>query len=203
MGQSMSDLTKQLDMQMWDPSFQQMADQQAGDPPDLKPKQKKMADGLNRVILLGNLGADPELRYTQGGTAVLNLRLATSETYVSDGNKKQRTEWHNVVVWAKRAEGLSRILSKGDRILVEGSIRTSSYESRDGSGKRYKTEIHVSNVVLSGGNGSNQQQQPPQQQAKGNRRPPQQQAKGNRRQPKQQPVEDADFDSEDYDDIPF
>lgn len=110
-----------------------------------------MAEGLNRATLFGNLGADPELQMTSGGTAVLKLRLATSETYLDKNKQRQeRTEWHSVVVWGKRAEGLGKILSKGDRILVEGAIRTSSYDDKDGN-KRYKTEIVASNVVLGGG----------------------------------------------------
>jgi single-strand DNA-binding protein len=110
-----------------------------------------MAEGLNRVMLLGNLGADPELRMTQGGQAVLKLRLATSETYL-DRNKvrQERTEWHSVVVWGKRAEALSKILSKGSRIFIEGGLRTSSYDDREGH-KRYKTEIVANNLILSGG----------------------------------------------------
>ncbi len=112
-----------------------------------------MAEGLNRVILLGNLGADPELRMTNGGTAVLNIRLATSETYLDRNKQRQeRTEWHRVVIWGKRAEALGKILTKGDRILVEGSLRTSSYDDRDGN-KRYTTEIVATNIVLSGGGG--------------------------------------------------
>jgi len=110
-----------------------------------------MAEGLNRVILLGNLGADPELRMTNGGTAVLNIRLATSETYLDRNKQRQeRTEWHRVVIWGKRAEALGKILTKGDRILVEGSLRTSSYDDKDGH-KRYTTEIVATNIVLSGG----------------------------------------------------
>jgi single-strand DNA-binding protein len=109
-----------------------------------------MADGLNRVILLGNLGADPELRMTNGGTAVLNLRMATSESYLDRNKQRQeRTEWHRVVIWGKRAEALGKIPTKGDRILIEGSLRTSSYEDRDGN-KKYTTEIVANNVVLSG-----------------------------------------------------
>ncbi len=110
-----------------------------------------MAEGLNRVILLGNLGADPELRMTGGGTAVLKLRLATSESYLDRNKQRQeRTEWHRVVVWGRRAEGLGKVLGKGDRILVEGSLRTSSYDDKEGT-KRYTTEIIASNIVLSGG----------------------------------------------------
>jgi len=109
-----------------------------------------MAEGLNRVLLLGNLGADPELRMTQSGTAVLNMRLATSESYLDrDKVRQERTEWHNVVVWGKRAEALGKFLSKGSRLFVEGGLRTSSYEDRDGN-KRYKTEINATNIILAG-----------------------------------------------------
>ena len=99
-----------------------------------------MSEGMNRVILLGNLGADPELRYTATGMAVLNLRLATSESYM-DRNKdlQERTEWHSVVFWGPRGEGLAKVLSKGDCVFIEGALRTSSYE-KDGQ-KRFKTEV--------------------------------------------------------------
>lgn len=106
---------------------------------------------MNKVILLGNLGADPELRMTNGGQAVLKLRLATQERYQDrSGTTQERTEWHSVVVWGKRAEALGKLLSKGSRILVEGSLRTSSYEDRDGQ-KRYKTEAQAHNIELCGG----------------------------------------------------
>ncbi len=109
-----------------------------------------MAEGLNRVILIGNLGADPELRVTPGGQAVLNMRLATTESYLDRNNTRQeKTEWHSIAVWGRRGEALSKILGKGDRVGVEGSIRTSSYE-KDGE-KRYRTEINASNVYLCGG----------------------------------------------------
>jgi len=112
-----------------------------------------MAEGLNRVMLLGNLGADPDLRYTQGGQAVLNMRLATTESYL-DKNKvrQERTDWHNVVVWGKRGEALAKFLAKGSTIFVEGGLRTSSYEDKDGN-KRYKTEVHATNIILAGGRG--------------------------------------------------
>lgn len=105
---------------------------------------------MNKVILFGNLGADPELRHTQGGTAALSLRLATTESYL-DANKErqERTEWHRVTVWGRRGEALGKILHKGDRILVEGSIRTSIYEGKDGQ-KRYVTDIVARDVQLSG-----------------------------------------------------
>ena len=106
-----------------------------------------MSEGLNRVMLLGNLGADPELRYTQGGQAVLHLRLATTESYLDkDKVRRERTDWHNVVVWGKRGEALARILRRGSTILVEGSLRTSSYE-KNGE-KRYRTEVAATNIVL-------------------------------------------------------
>jgi len=112
-----------------------------------------MAEGLNRVMLLGNLGADPELRTTSGGQSVLKLRLATSETYLDKNRQRQeKTEWHSVVIWGKRAEALSKILSKGSRLFVEGGLRTSNYEDREGV-KRYKTEIVANNVLLQGGRG--------------------------------------------------
>jgi single-strand DNA-binding protein len=112
-----------------------------------------MADGLNRVMLLGNLGADPELRMTSGGQSVLKMRLATSESYL-DRNKvrQERTEWHNVVVWGRRAEALGKFLTKGSRLFVEGGLRTSSYDDKDGN-KRYKTEIVANNIILAGSGG--------------------------------------------------
>lgn len=109
-----------------------------------------MSEGINRVMLLGNLGADPELRNTQSGNAVLNIRLATTESYLDkDKVRRERTDWHSVVVFGKRAEGLAKILRKGSSILVEGSLHTSSYE-KDGQ-TRYKTEVMGKNVVLTGG----------------------------------------------------
>jgi single-strand DNA-binding protein len=109
-----------------------------------------MAEGLNRVMLLGNLGADPELRYTQSGQAVLNMRIATTESYL-DRNKvrQERTDWHNVVLWGKRGEALAKFLTKGTTIFVEGGLRTSSYDDKEGN-KRYKTEVHATNVILAG-----------------------------------------------------
>lgn len=120
-----------------------------------------MAEGLNRVLLLGNLGSEPELRMTSGGQAVLKLRLATSETYLDRNKVKQeRTEWHSVVVWGKRGEALSKILSKGSRIFVEGGLRTSSYDDKEGK-KRYRTKIVANNVILSGGGKPNGRSGPP------------------------------------------
>jgi single-strand DNA-binding protein len=108
-----------------------------------------MGEGYNRVLLLGNLGADPELKMTQSGTSVLKIRLATTERYQDkSGVWQDRTDWHSVVVWGKRGESLHKILSKGSTIFVEGSLRTSSYE-KDGE-KRYRTEVIAKSVILCG-----------------------------------------------------
>jgi single-strand DNA-binding protein len=111
-----------------------------------------MAEGLNKVMLLGNLGADPELRVTPSGQSILKLRLATTESYLDKSNVRQeRTEWHRVTVWGKRGEALAKILSKGSTIFIEGRISTSSYE-KNGE-KRYSTDIIANNIILAGGRG--------------------------------------------------
>jgi single-strand DNA-binding protein len=110
-----------------------------------------MSEGYNKVMLLGNLGADPEVRFTAGGTAVLNLRLATTESYLDkDKVRREKTNWHMVVMFGKRGESLAKCLGKGSSIFVEGSLQTSSYEGKDGV-KRYKTEVHAANIVFAGG----------------------------------------------------
>lgn len=105
---------------------------------------------MNKVLLFGNLGADPELKMISNGNAVLKLRMATTEVWFDKNRQKQeRTEWHSIVVWGKRAEALSKILTKGMRVLVEGSIQYSSYEDKNGI-KRYRTEINAKEVELPG-----------------------------------------------------
>jgi single-strand DNA-binding protein len=104
-------------------------------------------DGLNKVLILGNLGADPELRMAPGGQAVLKMRIATTETFFDKENsKKERTEWHRVTVFGRRAEGLAKFLRKGMRVLIEGRNSTSSYE-KEGQ-KHYSTEIIALDVLL-------------------------------------------------------
>ena len=108
---------------------------------------------VNKVILVGNLGKDPEVRYTQTGSAVANFSIATSEQWNDrDGKKQERTEWHNIVVWGKQAEHCGQYLSKGRQVYVEGSIRTRSYDDKSGN-KRYITEIVAQRIQFLGGGG--------------------------------------------------
>ncbi len=108
-----------------------------------------MASGYNKVTLFGNLGAEPELRKA-GDTSVLSLRIACNERYKDkSGEWVDKAEWVNCSVWGKRADGLARILSKGDRVLIDGSLRTRSFE-KDGQ-KHYRTEVSVRELVLGGG----------------------------------------------------
>lgn len=109
-----------------------------------------MSGGVNKVILLGNLGQDPELKALPGGQSVLNMRIATTEVYFDKNNTKQeRTDWHSVAVWGKRADGLAKFLRKGAQVYVEGRIQTRSYE-KNGE-KRYATDIQAHDVIVTGG----------------------------------------------------
>ena len=114
--------------------------------------------GVNKVILLGFTGKDPELRYLPNGTAVCNFSLATSETWKdSDGEKKDRTEWHSLVAFGKLAEICGEYLSKGSKIYIEGKIQTRQWDDKDGN-KRYTTEIVAREMkMLSPKGGSDQQ----------------------------------------------
>jgi len=106
--------------------------------------------GVNKVILVGNLGADPQLRYTQGGTAVANFNLATTERFTNkNGEREERTEWHRVVAWAKLAEICSEYLKKGKQVYIEGRLQTRSWEDQSGV-KKYTTEVIASNMVMLG-----------------------------------------------------
>lgn len=106
---------------------------------------------LNRVTIMGNLGQDPELRYTQNQTAVCTLNIATTDYRTGqDGQRQEFTEWHRVVVWSKQAENCSKYLAKGRSVLVEGRLQTRSWEDKTGQ-KRYVTEIVAQNVQFVGG----------------------------------------------------
>ncbi len=110
-----------------------------------------MAGGVNKVILVGYLGADPDMRYTPSGQGVCELRLATSESWNDkNGQRQERTEWHRVVVWGKRAEVCSKYLSKGRQVYVEGRIQTRTYDDKEGN-KKYMTEIIAADVQFLGG----------------------------------------------------
>lgn len=107
--------------------------------------------GVNKVILLGNLGKDPEVRYLEGGTAVANFTLATSETYKdrTSGERKSITEWHNVVVWRGLAEIAEKYLKKGSQIYIEGKLRSRQWQDKDGN-NRYTTEIVADTMQMVG-----------------------------------------------------
>ncbi len=108
------------------------------------------ARGVNKVILIGHLGGDPELRYTPSGAAVANMRLATNEVWKdNEGNTQERTEWHRVVLWRKLAEIAGQYLKKGMQVYVEGRLQTRSWEDKDGV-KRYSTDIVATNMQILG-----------------------------------------------------
>ena len=108
---------------------------------------------VNKVILVGNLGRDAELRYTPGGAPVATLNLATTEVWNDKaGQKQEKTEWHRIVLWGKSAESLNEYLTKGKQIYVEGRLQTRQWDDKDGN-KRYTTEIRGDRIVLLGGGG--------------------------------------------------
>jgi single-strand DNA-binding protein len=107
--------------------------------------------GVNKVILIGNLGRDPEIRYTPGGQAVANFSLATTESFTSrEGKREERTEWHRIVVWGKTAENCAQYLAKGRTVYVEGRIQTREWEDKEGQ-KRRTTEVVAQTVQFLGG----------------------------------------------------
>jgi single-strand DNA-binding protein len=110
---------------------------------------------MNITILQGNLGADPELRFTQSGQAVMSMRICTTETYLDNNKVKQeRNEWHNLTLWGKRAEAIAKYLCKGSRILIQGRLHYGSYEDKEGK-KRYTTEIVINELEMLGGKSKN------------------------------------------------
>ncbi|WP_456374123.1 single-stranded DNA-binding protein [Thiolapillus sp.] len=122
-----------------------------------------MSRGINKVILIGNLGAEPETRYMTNGDAVTNIRIATSDTWKDKqtGEQKERTEWHTVVFFRRLAEIAGEYLHKGSRVYIEGSLRTRKWQAKDGS-DRYTTEIVANEMQMLGG-GSGGQTAPRQQ----------------------------------------
>lgn len=109
---------------------------------------------LNKVILIGNLGADPEIRYTASNTAVTNFRIATTERWndKQSGERREQTEWHRIVVWGRQAEHCNEYLSKGRSVYVEGRLQYREWEDKDGN-KRWTTEINANQVLFLGGRG--------------------------------------------------
>ncbi|MDN3581708.1 single-stranded DNA-binding protein [Mucilaginibacter flavus] len=105
--------------------------------------------GINKVILVGHLGKDPELRTLDGGISVTSFPLATSETYNKDGRKVEQTEWHNIVMWRGLADMAAKFLQKGKLVYIEGKLRTRSFEDRDGV-KKYTTEVVAENFTMLG-----------------------------------------------------
>jgi len=108
-----------------------------------------MARGVNKVILIGNLGADPEVRHTPSGVPVVDLSLATSESWTdkNTGDRVERTEWHRLVLWRRLAEIAGEYLKKGSKIYVEGKLQTRSWDAEDGQ-KRYRTEVVVDDLQM-------------------------------------------------------
>jgi len=152
-----------------------------------------MARGVNKVILVGNCGKDPETRYTPSGSAVTNISIATSEQWTDkqSGQKQERTEWHNVVFFNRLAEIAGEYLRKGSQVYVEGQLRTRKWQDKSGQ-DRYTTEIVANEMQMLGGRGAGGGDYAP---------PPQQSSSSNNNSqpaPQMAPVDDS-FD----DDIPF
>lgn len=105
--------------------------------------------GINKVILVGHLGKDPEVRHLEGGVTVASFPLATSETFNKDGRKIEQTEWHNIVMWRGLADVASKYLQKGKLVYIEGKLRTRSFEDREGH-KKYTTEVVAENFTMLG-----------------------------------------------------
>jgi single-strand DNA-binding protein len=105
--------------------------------------------GINKVILIGHLGKDPEMRYLEGGVSVTSFPLATSETFNKDGQKMEQTEWHNIVMWRGLADVAGKFLQKGKLVYIEGKLRTRSFEDKEGI-KKYTTEVVAENFTMLG-----------------------------------------------------
>ncbi len=120
--------------------------------PEQKREVEASVGSVNKVILIGNLGKDPEIKYTQGGMAVARFSIATNDRVKDkDGNWTDRTEWHNIVLFERKAEIAGEYLKKGRTVYIEGSIRTNSWDDKESGQKKYRTEIIGNNMVLLGG----------------------------------------------------
>lgn len=159
--------------------------------------------GVNKVILLGNLGADPEVRHLESGSVVANISVATSEAYTKNGQRMEQTEWHRVELWDRLAELAEKYLSKGNTVYIEGKIRTNTYE-KDGV-TRYDKRIRATNMTFVGGrnegsDNENEQASSPQSQNNQSTASPKPQQTQPQSQPSQPP---AGSDGGDSDDLPF
>ena len=157
-------------------------------------------------MLIGNLGVDPELKFTQSGKALLRMRLATTERFgTGEGQREERTEWHTVILWGNRAEALGKFLGKGHKLYIEGRLQTREWEAQDG-GKRSTTEINAHEVLILGGGqrGEGGGQQGGGYGGQGSRGSSQRGA-GQHREEKAPRSKGNDFPPEDFgdDDIPF
>ncbi len=167
-----------------------------------------MARGINKVILIGNLGRDPETRYTQGGSAVTNLRVATAESWKDrqTGEQQERTEWHSVVCFARLGEIAGEYLRKGSKVYIEGRLQTRKWQDKDGA-DRYSTEIVANEMqMLDSRGGGEPGEAPPMRQ--GGNAPRNQAARGDKRASEPQGADRYDSSTSDFgdnidDDIPF
>jgi single-strand DNA-binding protein len=169
-----------------------------------------MARGINKVILIGNLGRDPETRYTQGGSAVTNLRLATAESWKDrqTGEQQERTEWHSVVCFARLGEIAGEYLRKGSKVYIEGRLQTRKWQDKDGN-DRYTTEIVANDMQMldSRGGGGGDGDAPPMRQS-GGRQPSRSDSRGEREPSSREGMAydanaTSDFGEDVDDDIPF
>lgn len=121
---------------------------------------------VNKAIIIGNLGKDPEVRYTAAGVAVTSFTVATTESWTKDGKKEEKTEWHRIVAWDKLGEICGQYLAKGSKVYIEGKIQTRAWDDKDGN-KRYTTEIVARDMKMlspkgsSGGSGGGHYEEPP------------------------------------------
>lgn len=116
--------------------------------------------GINKVILVGHLGKDPEVRHLEGGVTVASFPLATSETFTKEGRKVEQTEWHNIVLWRGLAETAAKYLQKGKLVYIEGKLRTRSFEDKEGH-KKYTTEVVAENFTMLGRKSDFEEEQHP------------------------------------------